>query len=208
MSCRGEGFKPDIEPPSDTGGASASSADAAGPAGTGGGAALAVGADAAPLCKFWVNTGVCKRTGCRFSHGAPGDKRDWKEIRTEWQRERSAKRHANRKTLRMDGDNAAGSEGDASGAHGDRSGKSARAAVFAGWLLETFGAETLCANGGVIDVAGGRGELSFELAAKRNVLTTLLDPRHPGKLSKTQRKFLSERPAGQDVLPQRVRAML
>lgn len=80
----------------------------------------------------------------------------------------------------------------------------------------------------MIDVAGGRGELSFELAVKRDVPTTLLDPRHPGKLSKAQRKFIEERAAaagakvnavtstsndGEEtvenpILPQRVRAML
>ena len=98
---------------------------------------------------------------------------------------RSAKRHANRKTLRMAGDNGNGDGNE--DAHGDRSGKSARCAVFATWLLDTFGAATLAAGTGVIDVAGGRGELSFELAVKRAVPTTLLDPRHPGKLSKAQR---------------------
>ncbi len=95
VSSRGAGFKPDIEPPSDTCGP-------AGPAeqleaiptvsgvtgSSGDGTALACGKDSAPLCKFWVNTGVCKRIGCRFSHGKEGDKRSWKEIRTEWQRER------------------------------------------------------------------------------------------------------------------------
>ena len=87
----------------------------------------------------------------------------------------------------MTGDDDAGAGND--DVHGDRKGKSARCAVFATWLLETFGKESLSRGAGVIDVAGGRGELSFELAAQRNVPTTLLDPRHPGKLSKTQRTF-------------------
>jgi hypothetical protein len=97
VSCRGTGFKPDIEPPSDTsGGAAATAAAATAAAATAaaaaaaaaGDAVLGCGDDSAPLCKFWVNTGVCKRVGCRFSHGKPDDKRSWKEIRTEWQRER------------------------------------------------------------------------------------------------------------------------
>ena len=38
-----------------------------------------------------------------------------------------------------------------------------RAGAFRNWLLETFGLEKLRA-GYVLDVAGGKGELSFELA--------------------------------------------
>ena len=62
----------------------------------------------------------------------------------------------------MTGDDDAGDGND--DVHGDRKGKSARCAVFATWLLETFGKESLSRGAGVIDVAGGRGELSFELA--------------------------------------------
>ncbi len=93
VSCRGTGFKPDIEPPSDTCGGAPTQLETTWTVGgvtssSGEGAALVSGEDSAPLCKFWVNTGVCKRVGCRFSHGKDGDKRTWKEIRTEWQRER------------------------------------------------------------------------------------------------------------------------
>ena len=212
VACRGVGFKPDIEPPSQGKSPGVHGADDPGSGwAAAGGAALQVtggeaGQDSAPLCKFWVNTGVCRRSGCRFRH-SDADDRPWSEIRTEWQRERSAKRHAARQSARMAG------EGDEA-AHGARSAKPARAAVFAGWLLETFGAETLNAGSGVVDVAGGRGELSFELAARRGVETTLLDPRHPGKLSKQQKKFVraaqqAEAEGGRGVvLPQRVRAML
>lgn len=127
----------------------------------------------------------------------------------------------------MCGDDTAGSGGN-DDVHGDRKGKSARCAVFATWLLEIFGKTTLSRGTGVIDVAGGRGELSFELAVKRDVPTTLLDPRHPGKLSKAQRSFIEERAVAagakvssvnstsngreetgeSPILPQRVRAML
>lgn len=95
----------------------------------------------------------------------------------------------------MSGDDVNGSSGDTNGAHGDRKGKSARCAEFATWLVKTFGKDILSSGTGVIDVAGGRGELSFELAVKHDVPTTLLDPRHPGKLSKAQRKLIEERAA-------------
>ena len=93
VSSRGAGFKPDIEPPPDACGGAAEQLEATPTVNevtgsSSNGTTLACGEDSAPLCKFWVNTGVCKRIGCRFSHGKEGDKRSWKEIRTEWQRER------------------------------------------------------------------------------------------------------------------------
>lgn len=92
VSSHGTGFKPDIEPPSDTLAGATMQQTGASPfaevSSSSDGAALACGEDSAPLCKFWVNTGVCKRAGCRFAHAKEGDTRSWKEIRTEWQRER------------------------------------------------------------------------------------------------------------------------
>ncbi|CAE8590557.1 unnamed protein product [Polarella glacialis] len=78
----------------------------------------------------------------------------------------------------------------------------ARAAVFAEWIIEVFGpVEKLRAAGGVLEVAGGRGELAFELGVKRGIPCTVLDPRCPGggqpaacwhdwKLSRPQRLWL------------------
>lgn len=105
--CPGRGFEPDIEPPPPAHaanpaflrrkrraahGADGSCATAGSDDSSGCGAAavtLRPGPDEAPLCKFWVNQGVCNRAGCRFRHRTPGDERPWKEIRTQWQRERS-----------------------------------------------------------------------------------------------------------------------
>jgi hypothetical protein len=103
VACRGRGFEPDIEPPpaADSNPAFMRSKKRAAPelgGGSGGDrqgvegtamAAVCPGPDEAPLCKFWINQGVCKRAGCRFRHRTPGDERPWKEIRTQWQRERS-----------------------------------------------------------------------------------------------------------------------
>lgn len=44
-----------------------------------------------------------------------------------------------------------------------------------------YGIETL--RKGVLDVAGGRGELAFELSVKRQIPCTVLDPRCPGGMS-------------------------
>lgn len=45
---------------------------------------------------------------------------------------------------------------------------------------------------GVLDVAGGKGELSFELVHRYNIRSTLLEPRlwAPCKLSKRQKSLL------------------
>ena len=86
-------------------------------------------------------------------------------------------------------------EGD--GVHGDDAPHSERAQVFGDWVLATF-AQVLQGGGdggepgrhGVLDVAGGKGELSLHLtlAGQR---CTLVDPRpHSGYLSKWQRKRL------------------
>ena len=52
-----------------------------------------------------------------------------------------------------------------------------RAASFCRWLLAVYGEELLASGSGVVDVAGGRGELAFQLHCLRNIPTTVIDPR-------------------------------
>eukprot|EP00854_Cymbomonas_tetramitiformis_P008555 gene8555-10154_t len=52
-----------------------------------------------------------------------------------------------------------------------------RAACFRRWLLDTFGADFLKNGSGVLDVAGGKGELSFELLVLNHIPCTVVDPR-------------------------------
>ena len=61
-----------------------------------------------------------------------------------------------------------------------------RHVVFADWLLETYGKETLSKGTGVLDVAGGNGSLSQALV-ERGVPSTLVDP-HP-RYSKILKKM-------------------
>ncbi|KAL8271600.1 hypothetical protein Esti_004506 [Eimeria stiedai] len=56
---------------------------------------------------------------------------------------------------------------------------SLRGAVFADWLVSTYGVERLQRGSGVVEIAGGRGELAFELAAKHGIAITIIDPRAP-----------------------------
>ena len=73
----------------------------------------------------------------------------------------------------------------------DKAGHHSRAAIFSKWLEETYGAEVLRA-GGVMDVAGGRGDVSFELHTKRNIPCTLIEPR-ARKLNRGQHKYCKAR---------------
>ena len=59
----------------------------------------------------------------------------------------------------------------AHGASGDAA-KSKHNAVFARWLVDTFGIDRLVGDGaGVVDIAGGRGMLALELALEHGVPT-------------------------------------
>jgi len=57
--------------------------------------------------------------------------------------------------------------------------RSKRSALFARWLLETFGIANLAAGGGVLDIAGGKGQNCFQLveqSACSSLRTTVIDP--------------------------------
>lgn len=56
-------------------------------------------------------------------------------------------------------------------------------------MVEKFGKEQLCSGNGVLDVAGGRGAVAFELQVVHNIPTTVVDPR-PQKLSRAQHKVI------------------
>lgn len=51
------------------------------------------------------------------------------------------------------------------------------AKAFRQWLVQTVGLCRLCQGCGVLDVAGGKGQLSFELLNLKAVPTTVVDPR-------------------------------
>eukprot|EP00747_Dinoflagellata_sp_TGD_P038961 gnl/TRDRNA2_/TRDRNA2_139978_c3_seq2.p1 gnl/TRDRNA2_/TRDRNA2_139978_c3~~gnl/TRDRNA2_/TRDRNA2_139978_c3_seq2.p1 ORF type:complete len:425 (+),score=36.38 gnl/TRDRNA2_/TRDRNA2_139978_c3_seq2:126-1277(+) len=70
------------------------------------------------------------------------------------------------------------------GNHGPKANKGQRASCFAKWLLKQYGYEELRHGLGVLDVAGGRGDLSWALSVNASVPCTLIDPgrRRKGKL--------------------------
>jgi len=60
--------------------------------------------------------------------------------------------------------------------HGGNRVKGMRATIFATWLIETYGRDKLAADGGVLDVAGGKGKLSIQLALQGKIQSTIIDP--------------------------------
>jgi hypothetical protein len=58
---------------------------------------------------------------------------------------------------------------------------------FSEWLVNTFGIERLRQGSGVVDVAGGKGYLSFQLQCGHDIPTTLIEPRR-AKLHRKQKK--------------------
>lgn len=63
------------------------------------------------------------------------------------------------------------------GSKSSRTRNKGRAAAFHVWLLERFGVDVLRRGAGVLDVAGGAGELSFLLVNLSGVRSTVVDPR-------------------------------
>ena len=162
-----------------------------GPAGGGGGGG-ARPEGASPLrlglCKFWLNTGRCPRgPGCAWAHPDMQLKEN-RRLRELWVRARRAEKLC---AQRLEGDPHSATE---------KARKGERAEVFCEWLLATFPGLAAAPGGGdkgggapVLDIAGGRGEVTFGLAVRRGVPCVLVDPRPagwPDRLTKHQRHYL------------------
>lgn len=114
-------------------------------------------------CKFWINSKTCQfGDQCEFAHERDADA--FKRARAEWLEQR----------LRLKRERAALDE-DLLDPHGKMS-KTQRAQALCDWMVATFGASHLSSGRGVLDVAGGRGDVSFELWNKRKIPCTLIDP--------------------------------
>ncbi|KAJ0405562.1 hypothetical protein P43SY_009611 [Pythium insidiosum] len=138
-------------------------------------------------CKFWINSRACQfGDNCEFYHATDSEMREaraaWLETRLQLKRERAQLTE------------------DPLDPHG-KTNKYQRASVFVDWLVEKFGKEMLSSGAGVVDIAGGRGNVSFELWNKRGIPSTLIDPR-PMKLSRMQYKFFKKQKIDKPAIPQ------
>jgi predicted esterase len=139
------------------------------------------------VCKAWARGSGCDQRGCPFRHSVvPGGREERRAERARRQREQATQPAA-------DDPHAGGPDGKAS--HG------ARHAEFARWLLSVFGAEVLGAAHGVLDVAGGRAGLSFELHVRQRVTCTLLEVRESVLLKSHQRRALAKLSKASDGVP-------
>ncbi|GMF64893.1 unnamed protein product [Phytophthora lilii] len=116
-------------------------------------------------CKYYFSssggTNCLRGEQCHFWHGRP---EDFKENRRRWMAKRLEQRAK-----------AAHIAGDSGDPH-LKIDKAQRSRIFCDWLVESLGADRLSAGTGVIDVAGGKGDIPIQLWIQRGIPTTLIDP--------------------------------
>jgi hypothetical protein len=126
------------------------------------------------LCKFFLNSGRCAAAeSCRFRHSQKGAAivRD----RLAYVGAKFAARQQRHET-EFPPDTPVCSA-------------AKRAEVFGRWIVEKFGGADRLRSGIILDVAGGRGDLAFELAVKLGLPCWTVDPR-PQKFRRWQMKML------------------
>ena len=156
----------------------------------------------AGLCKFWLNSGLCPKSECHFEHASG-------ELATQ-RRKYVQERLENRARLQLLEHEADNDEDAASSLLS----RHQRASIFADWLRRTFrhvfredGDGSKNSREAVLDVAGGRGDLAFELSVKRRLKpeVVIIDPRGQ-KVRRWQTKLLKQE-SQEDVLPEHVQAL-
>lgn len=131
-------------------------------------------------CKYYFSssggTNCLRGEQCHFWHGKP---EDFKENRRRWMAKRLEQRAK-----------AAHLAGDGGDPH-SKIDKAQRSRIFCDWLVEALSEERLAAGTGVVDIAGGKGDIPIQLWIQRGIPTTLIDPR-PMKLGKYNRKLVAK----------------
>ena len=113
-----------------------------------------------PPCKHWMNKGMCIfRDSCLFRHQSA-----LLSISASTPRPRRGARLRHRVM------------------------NESRAGELRRWLIDQFGPDYLRSGSGVLDVAGGKGELSFEFINLSAIQSTVCDPR-PLELGRYQKKL-------------------
>jgi len=131
--------------------------------------------EAEPICKHFLNTGKCLKASCKFLH--PEDRKVLTEKRVQFVKNKKERQ------LLVHEENF----------QCDIARSSQRASVYAKWIVEKFGIELL-KTGIILDIGGGRGDLSFELGTKLGLECIVVDPR-PQKMKRWQLKFIKKNPS-------------
>ena len=127
------------------------------------------------LCRAYIKTSECPRNQCKFFHPDVADLPRWREEQENKEKMRREETEEEKRGRQM------GSQD-----------KSERAKVFSDWILDTWGVNTLT-SGLILDIAGGRGDLAFELSTRRGLNCAVVDPRQV-KLKKWQLKYQKKNP--------------
>ncbi|KAG0223217.1 hypothetical protein BGW41_005682 [Actinomortierella wolfii] len=129
-------------------------------------------------CKFWLNSGKCHKENCELWHEK--DITKLKLARRQWVEERiQTKRQISH---HVDDPHRSTTKNQ----HRERS------LHFAKWLIDTFSRDFLASGRGVLDIAGGRGDLSFELQTRQGIPSTIIDPKPDKGFRKWQRRWVDE----------------
>ncbi|KAF1804739.1 hypothetical protein FB192DRAFT_1051235 [Mucor lusitanicus] len=111
-------------------------------------------------CKYWINKNKCERADdCLFQHPT-GEA--FEKARVEWLEEREK----NRKIATHDPEDP----------HTSKKPHGLRAIIFVEWIRRTF-ADQLRNGGAVLDVAGGKGEISMVLSRGFGIPSTVVEPK-------------------------------
>jgi len=126
------------------------------------------------VCKHWKKKGYCSfRKGCFFSH--PPNERFNKKNLPYNKKKRMKKRVKNGKSRRE-------------GRQRPKVANTSRASILRRFLLGKIGSERLKKGTGILDIAGGKGELAFEFNYVNGISATVCDPR-PMLLQKFRRRY-------------------
>ena len=146
------------------------------------------------VCKYWVATqGRCYQTkgGCPKFHPPLAQ---LPRYYTAWLAKRQKERaHASQ------------IEGDTHPPE-DKTKKAFRAVLFADWLVKTYGRGRLVEGSGVVDVAGGKGDVSCRLWGEYGIRCTIVDPRQTKFRKKVQQQVLKQRGGMEGI--DRIRCMM
>ncbi|CAO3575043.1 unnamed protein product [Mortierella alpina] len=112
-------------------------------------------------CKFWINSQKCLKKGCRMRHPTG---QEYAEVQQMWVKERT---QARRERSKLQDDPHSISS---------KVPHSQRAYIFCRWLVDKYGKEYLNSGSGVLDVAGGKGEISLFLTHMFGIRSTVVEP--------------------------------
>ncbi|KAF8985743.1 hypothetical protein BGZ46_002122 [Entomortierella lignicola] len=112
-------------------------------------------------CKFWINSQKCLKKDCRKRHPTGNE---FENAQARWVRERTQARKE--RSVIQDDPHSISS----------KLPHSQRAFIFCRWLVEKFGKDHLNSGSGILDVAGGKGEISLFLTHMYGIRSTVVEP--------------------------------